>query len=263
DADGFTLPDVMVTSSSGTEVFTDSEGNYSIQANEGDVLTIESLGMDVVTVTVGASDVYNASLRQSGAIELEGAVVTALGITREKKSLGYATQEVDGETLSATPVQNFADALSGEVAGLDINQSGTMGVSTNMIIRGYSSLFGNNQALVVVDGTPINNGVYSMAGQSIGGGGYDYGNAASDINPNDVETINVLKGAAATALYGSRGQNGVIMITTKKGKRQKGIGVQINSSITVGSADKETLPKYQNKYGGGYGGDGTSFVTAD
>src|SRR5690606_10018038 len=205
DADGFTLPDVMVTSSSGTEVFTDSEGNYSIQANEGDVLTIESLGMDVVTVTVGASDVYNASLRQSGTIELEGAVVTALGITREKKSLGYATQEVSGETLSAIPVQNFADALTGEVAGMDIKASGMRGGSTNMIIRGYSSLVANNQALIVVDGVPFNNGTFNDANQTTGRGGFDYANAGADINPNDIESVNVLKGAAATALYGSRG----------------------------------------------------------
>lgn len=254
DADGFTLPDVTVTSSSGEEVYTDSDGNYSIQANEGDVLTIESLGMNVVTVTVGASDVYNASLRQSGAIELEGAVVTALGITREKKSLGYATQEVSGETLSAVPVQNFADALSGEVAGLDVKSSGTMGGSTNMVIRGTKSLTGNNQALVVIDGIPMNNSTYNTADQTTGRGGYDYGNAASDINPNDIESVNVLKGAAATALYGSRGAQGVIMITTKKGKKSNKIGVEINSSFTVGTADKETLPKYQKEYGGGYMG---------
>src|SRR5690606_33852552 len=140
DAYGFGVPDASVTSSSGQEVFTDMDGNFSITANEGDVLTIEALGLDVSTVTVGASDVYNATLKESGAIELEGAVVTALGITRDKKSLGYATQEVSGETLSAIPVANFADALSGEVAGMDIKSSGMRGGSTNMIIRGFSSL---------------------------------------------------------------------------------------------------------------------------
>ncbi|MFA7686888.1 MAG: SusC/RagA family TonB-linked outer membrane protein [Moheibacter sp.] len=257
DANGFTLPDVSVRSSSGEEVFTDMDGNFSIQASEGEVLTIESFGMDIATVVVGASNTYNATLRDGGAIELEGAVVTALGITREKKSLGYATQEVSGETLSAVPVQNFADALSGEVAGLDVKSSGTMGGSTNMVVRGFNSLLGSNQSLVVVDGTPINNNTYNTADQTTGRGGFDYGNAASDINPNDIESINVLKGAAATALYGSRGQNGVIMITTKKGKRSKGIGVEINSSITIGSVDKETLPKYQKKYGQGYSNDGS------
>ncbi len=257
DAYGFGVPDASVTSSSGQEVFTDMDGNYSITANEGDVLTIEALGLDVSTVTVGASDIYNATLRESGAIELEGAVVTALGITRDKKSLGYATQEVSGETLSAVPVSNFADALSGEVAGLDIKSSGTMGGSSNMVVRGFNSLLGNNQSLIVVDGTPINNDTFNSSDQRTGRGGFDYGNAASDINPNDIESVNVLKGAAATALYGSRGQNGVIMITTKKGKRGKGIGVEINSSITVGSVDNETLPKYQKQYGQGYDAEGS------
>lgn len=264
DANGFTLPDVSVRSSSGEEVFTDMDGNFSIQASEGEVLTIESFGMDIATVVVGASNTYNATLRDGGAIELEGAVVTALGITREKKSLGYATQEVDGETLSAVPVQNFADALSGEVAGLDIKSSGTMGGSTNMIIRGTKSLTGNNQALVVIDGIPINNDTFNTANQTTGRGGYDYGNAASDINPNDIESVNVLKGAAATALYGSRGAQGVIMITTKKGKRSNRIGVEINSSFTVGTADRETLPKYQTEYGGGYmGAFDDTFVMGD
>ncbi|MGB3453702.1 MAG: SusC/RagA family TonB-linked outer membrane protein [Moheibacter sp.] len=253
DSDGFPLSDVSVTSSSGEEVFTDLDGNYSISVNQGDTLTIESLGLDVVKVTVGAGNVYNAQLRSSGAIELEGAVVTALGITREKRALGYATQEVSGETLSAIPVANFADAMQGEIAGLEISGSGTMGGSSNMVIRGWKSITGNNQALVVIDGTPINNNTYNSTNQTTGRGGFDFGNAAADINPNDVESVNVLKGAAATALYGSRGSNGVIMITTKKGKRNKAIGVEIFNSVTVGVADKDTLPNYQKKYGAGYG----------
>ena len=260
DAYGFGVPDASVTSSSGQEVFTDMDGNYTISANEGDVLTIEALGLNVSTVTVGASDVYNATLSESGAIELEGAVVTALGITRDKKSLGYATQEVSGETLSAIPVANFADALTGEVAGMDIKSSGMRGGSTNMIIRGFSSLTGSNQALIVIDGVPMNNSTYNTANQGTGRGGYDYSNAAADLNPNDIESINVLKGAAATALYGSRGQNGVIMVTTKRGKKNKGIGVEFNSSIIVGSVDKETLPEYQKKYGAGYADYGSSSI---
>lgn len=253
DADGFPISDVSVKSSSGEEVFTDLDGNYSISANQGDTLTIESLGLEVVKVTVGASDVYNAQLKATGAIELQGAVVTALGITREKRSLGYATQEVSGEKISATPVANFADALQGEVAGLEISGSQTMGASSNMVVRGWKSITGNNQALVVIDGTPINNGTYNATSQQTGRGGFDFGNAASDINPNDVETVNVLKGAAATALYGSRGANGVIMITTKKGKKNKAIGVEVFNSFTVGTADKKTLPNYQTRYGAGYG----------
>ncbi len=263
DADGFPLFDVSVTSSSGEEVFTDLDGSYSISASEGDVLTIESLGLDIVTVTVGGSNIYNATLRQSGAIELEGAVVTALGITRDKRALGYATQEVSGERISAAPIANFADAMQGEVAGLEISGNGAMGGSSNMVIRGWKSITGNNQALVVIDGTPINNSTYNTGNQVTGRGGFDFGNAASDINPNDIESVNVLKGAAATALYGSRGANGVIMITTKKGKRNKAIGVEIFNSMTVGVADKETLPRYQKLYGAGYEGPGDSFYQYD
>lgn len=259
DANGFTLPDVSVRSSSGEEVFTDIDGNFSIQAKEGDTLTIESLGMEVVTVKVGASNTYNAVLRESGAIELEGAVVTAFGITREKKSLGYSSQEVSGETLAAVPVANFSDALAGEIAGMDINASGMRGGSSSMIIRGFSSLVGSNQPLLVIDGVPVTNNTFNGGTQQSGRGGYDYANAAADLNPNDIENVNVLKGAAATALYGSRGMNGVIMITTKKGSRKKkGIGVEVNSAIMVGSVDKETLPKYQKKYGAGYDSNGTS-----
>ena len=262
--DGMGLPvaDAVVKTSSGNEVYTDENGSFSIQANKGDYVTIESFGSPTQTFVVGDQNTYSVSLTESDDIELGEAVVTALGITRDKKSLGYSTQQISGETVSATPVANFADALSGEVAGLDIKSSSTMGGSTNMIIRGYSSLTGDNQALVVIDGTPINNKTYNEAGQNSGGGGYDYGNAAADINPNDIESVNILKGAAASALYGSRGANGVIMITTKKGsKKNKGIGVEFNSSLTVGSVDKSTLPKYQNKYGGGY--DGSSFIYED
>lgn len=111
--------------------------------------------------------------------------------------------------------------MQGEIAGLEISGSGTMGGSSNMVIRGWKSITGNNQALVVIDGTPINNNTYNSTNQTTGRGGFDFGNAAADINPNDVESVNVLKGAAATALYGSRGSNGVIMITTKKEKETK------------------------------------------
>ena len=258
DPDGFPVADAVVKSSSGKEVYTDENGVFSIEAISGDKITVTSQGLPTQNFVVGDSATYKVSLKQSDTIELEGAVVTALGITRDKRSLGYSTQQVSGETISAAPVSNFADALSGEVAGLDIKSSGTMGGSSNMVICGFGSLTGNNQALIVVDGTPINNGTSNTADQTTGRGGFDYGNAASDINPNDIESLNVLKGAAATALYGSRGQNGVIMITTKRGKKNKGIGVEFNSAITIGSADKETLPKYQTKYGAGYDAEGSS-----
>ncbi|WBV61793.1 SusC/RagA family TonB-linked outer membrane protein [Chryseobacterium camelliae] len=193
--------------------------------------------------------------------DIEGVVVTALGIKREKKALGYATTEVKGEQVSSVPVANVSDALAGQVAGLNITQSGTMGGSTNMVIRGIKSLTSSNQVLVVVDGTPINNETYNQSGIQSGGGAYDYSNGMADINPNDIESVNVLKGAAASALYGSRGMNGVLMITTKKGKKSRKIGVEFNSSLTVGTVDKTTLPKYQHEYGGGY--TGSSFYSGD
>ncbi|WP_326980948.1 SusC/RagA family TonB-linked outer membrane protein [Chryseobacterium sp. MYb264] len=204
--------------------------------------------------------VANAQQKKSDTVrtqEIEGVVVTALGIKREKKSLGYSTTEVKGDQLSNVPVANVTDALAGQVAGLNITQSGTMGGSANMVIRGTKSFVGSNQALVVVDGTPINNDTFNQANIGSGVGAYDYSNGMADVNPNDIESVNVLKGAAASALYGSRGMNGVIMITTKKGKKSRKIGVEFNSSTTLGFVDKSTLPKYQKQYGGGYSG--TSF----
>jgi TonB-linked SusC/RagA family outer membrane protein len=128
-----------------------------------------------------------------------------------------------------------------------------MGGSANVLIRGYKSLMNNNQALFVVDGIPIDNSINNTSTQVNGGGGYDYGNAASDINPENIESMSVLKGAAATALYGSRAANGVIMITTKKGSARKGIGVTVSTGVTFSKIDKTTLPKIQKEYGGGYG----------
>jgi TonB-dependent SusC/RagA subfamily outer membrane receptor len=116
-----------------------------------------------------------------------------------------------------------------------------MGASTNIVVRGFKSLTGNNQALFVVDGVPIDNSNTTSSSTAQGGGGYDYGNAASDINPDDIESINVLKGAAATALYGSRAANGVVMVTTKKGKKNQGLGVNVSMGYSVGSIDKSTF----------------------
>ncbi|MBQ0739818.1 TonB-dependent receptor plug domain-containing protein, partial [Aquimarina celericrescens] len=163
---------------------------------------------------------------------------------REKKSLGYATQEVGGNEVSDVATQNFTNALSGKVAGLKVKSSGTMGGSTNVVIRGNASLTGSNQALFVVDGTPIINQNTNTNAQRTGGGGYDYGNAAADINPDDIESINVLRGAAASALYGERAANGVIIIETKRGQKNKGIGVTVRSSVMFSNADDETLPNY-------------------
>ncbi|MCD9856388.1 SusC/RagA family TonB-linked outer membrane protein [Epilithonimonas sp. JDS] len=180
--------------------------------------------------------------------DIEGVVVTALGIKRDKKSLGYASQEIksDAITKGTTNTGNVASQLSGKVAGLQVNTNNNFGGSSNLVIRGYKSLNAGGP-LIVIDGSPVSN--TSLSGQ------YDYGNFLSDVNQEDIESINVLKGAAASALYGERGLNGVIVITTKsgRGKDDKRWGVTINSGITVGTIDKTTFPKYQSQFGGGYG----------
>lgn len=186
---------------------------------------------------------------------IEGIVVTALGIKREKKSLGYSTQEVKGEDINRNPTTNFLNNLSGRVAGLEIRQSTNFGGSVDAVSRGFKSILGDNQALFVVDGVPIINRNINTTSQQNGFAGYDYGSPVSDINPNDIETINVLKGAAATALYGSRAQNGAIIITTKKGKKNnQGIGLEYSGSFSVSAIDKSTFPEYQTQYGQGYFG---------
>ncbi|MGY5848983.1 SusC/RagA family TonB-linked outer membrane protein [Salegentibacter sp. F14] len=253
DEDGLPLPGVNVLvkgTSAGTQ--TDFDGNYSITANEGDVLVFSFVGLQTAEYPIGNNTTIDVVL-EADAAQLEEVVVTALGIQREKKSLGYATQEVDGSEVSDVPTTNFMNSLSGKVAGLKVKSSGTMGGSSDIVIRGNSSLTGNNQALFVIDGTPISNATPNTSDQRRGRGGYDYGNAAADINPDDIASMNVLKGAAATALYGARAANGVIIIETKKGQKGKGIGISINSTLMTSRADEETLPKYQDEYGAGYG----------
>jgi TonB-linked SusC/RagA family outer membrane protein len=252
DNAGMPIPGVSVLvkgTNFGTQ--TDFDGKYAIKATPSQILIFSYIGMKSQSLAAASSSV-NVTMIGS-AVELEGVVVTALGIKREKKALGYATQQVGGDEVSDVKSQNFVNSLSGKVAGMEIKTSGNFGGSTQVVIRGNASITGNNQALFVVDGVPIDNGNSNGSNQQAGRGGYDYGNAASDINPDDVESINVLKGAAATALYGSRAQNGVVMIVMKKGRNRKSMGVTISSSLTLGTADKTTLPKYQNKYGAGYG----------
>ena len=232
---------------------TDSQGNYSISAPaNATTLVFSYIGMKSLEVEIGGRSVINGVL-ESDLVGLNEVVVTALGISREKKSLGYSVQQIEGDNISKTKESNFINSLSGKISGVQITQSNTMGGSANVLIRGYKSLMNNNQALFVVDGVPIDNSINNTLLQQDGGGGYDYGNAASDINPDDIESMSVLKGAAAAALYGSRAANGVIMITTKKGVSRKGIGVTVSTGVTFSKIDKSTLPKIQKEYGGGYG----------
>lgn len=253
DDTGLPLPGVNIIikgTSTGTQ--SDFDGNYTIEAAVGQTLVYSYVGFETQEIAVGASNTIDVTM-QAGSV-LDEVVVTALGISREKQSLGYSTQQVDGEDISTIKSTNFTNALSGKVSGLQIRRNNNFGGSTNVVIRGNSSLTGSNQALFVIDGVPISNRNTNSAGQTQASGNYyDYGNAAMDINPNSIESINVLKGAAASALYGSRAANGVIIITTKKGKKSKGMGVTINSNATVGFIDKSTFAEYQDQYGGGYG----------
>ena len=252
--DNSPLPGVTVVIQNTTRgTITDIDGKYEIQVDSlGQTLEFKFVGMQPVTM-VASSTTINVGM--SAGVELDDVVVTALGISREKKALGYSTQEVKGEELNNVKYDNVVNSMSGRVAGAQIKQSGNFGGSTNIVLRGATSLVGNNQALFVVDGVPLDNTNSNSAYQQQGGGGYDYGNAVSDLNPDDIESMNVLKGAAATALYGERAANGVIMITTKKGSAsgKKGIGVTFNSNYTFGLVDKTTFPKYQELYGAGYG----------
>ncbi len=268
DESGLPLPGVnIIIKGTSTGVQSDFDGNFTITASQGDVLVFSFVGMETLEYPVDDNNVINVSLSTDSA-QLDEVVVTALGISREKKSLGYATQEVDGSEVNTAKEGNFVNSLSGKIAGLDIKKSSTLGGSSNVVIRGYSSITGNNQALFVVDGVPINNETYNTGGQTAGGDGYDYGNGASDINPDDIASVNVLKGAAATALYGSRAANGAIIITTKKGKKNQGLGVTINTSVAAGVYDEDTFPQFQKEYGAGYGpyygaGPGGYFLSED
>lgn len=187
--------------------------------------------------------------------DIEGVVVTAMGVKREQKSLGYASQQLKADQLTSgtTNTGNFASQLSGKVAGLQVNTNNNFGGSSNLVIRGYKSLKGGGP-LIVIDGSPVNN-------DNTRPNQFDYGNFLSDINQEDIESLNVLKGAAASALYGERGLNGVIVITTKsgRGRNNKKWGVTLNSSANFGFVDKSTFPKYQNQYGGGYANEDYNF----
>ncbi len=247
-------------------VITDISGEYSLKAPEGaKTLQFSFVGMKTKDVLIGTQKVINVSLEQD-VMSLEGVVVTALGISREKKSLGYAVDNVSGDDLLKARSNNVLGSLSGRVSGVQITTaSGQMGGGARLQIRGATSITGNNQPLYVVDGIPLDNSDYSYG--ATGGGGYDMGNAASDINADDIESISILKGASATALYGSRAANGVVLITTKKAQIGKQtMGVSVNSSVTFENV--AIYPKYQKTHGGGliYGDDEgglDGFLTAE
>jgi TonB-linked SusC/RagA family outer membrane protein len=246
-------------------VAADGNGAFSISAKSDDVLIVSATNFTSIEVKITNDDTYVINIsRESN--NIDEVVVTALNIKKNRNTLPYAAQTISGEDVSRARTANAASSLSGKIAGVQIIQNNGIGGSTNVVIRGAKSVTGNNQALFVVDGVPVDNSNTNSGNQRTGRGGYDYGNAAADINPDDIESITVLKGAASTALYGSRAANGVIMITTKKGKR--GMGITLNSGVIVGRIDKSTFPTYQKEYGAGYSdgyqsGDGFLFFDVD
>jgi TonB-linked SusC/RagA family outer membrane protein len=229
----------------------DFDGNYTIMTDEGSILTFTYVGYATVNATVGSSNTVDVTMGEDVS-QLETVVVTAQGIKREKKALGYAVSEVSGEEMEQRTEGDVARVLSGKASGVQITSaSGTSGSATNVVIRGYTSINGSNQALFVVDGVPFSSDTNAQ-------GGFLSGNIGSsrflDLDPNNIASVNVLKGLAAATLYGTAGKNGVIVITTKSGsqapKGPKKTEITVNQSYFVNEI--ASMPDYQNEYGGGF-----------
>lgn len=256
DATGTPVPAVSILvkgTNKGTS--TDGNGKFSISVPEGGTLVFRYIGYKMQEVPVGSSATLNIVLQDDNK-NLTEVVVTALGIKREKKSLGYAVQEVKGESLVEAREPNLANTLSGKVSGLQVVRSSNGPAGSSKInLRGNNSLTGDNQPLIVVDGVPLNNFTGAIdnftgkQGNDFFNPSLDMGNGLSDINPEDIESMSVLKGPAASALYGSRAGNGVILVTTKSGKAQKGLGITVSSTLGVESVF--TNPKSQSDFGQG------------
>lgn len=229
---------------------TNADGKYVIQAASNETLVFSFVGFESIERAVANSSVIDISLNEG--LALNEVVVTALGVERETKALGYSVQTVSGDRFTEARETNVINSLSGRVAGVQVtNSSSGIGGSSRVTIRGESSLNINaNQPLFVVDGVPISNNIVGSSGS--GNQEVDYGNAAGEINPDDIASMTVLKGPAAAALYGSRAANGAILITTKTGKGKRGLGVTINSNTTFENPLR--LPQWQNKYGQGNNG---------
>jgi len=232
-----------------TGTTTDGEGKFSLSVRvQTGTLVFSSVGYRQLEVPITSSTRYDVAM-EVDVLKLDEVVVTALGISREKKTLGYAVQDINSAQLTEARDNNIVNSLSGKVAGLQVTSGGsTVGASARVVIRGNHS-FAGNEPLFVIDGTPIFNNTTNLGGA----GGIDWGNTAADIDPNNIESVTVLKGANAAALYGSRATNGVILITTKKGKDGRKLGVDFTTSMTFDNP--AYYPKFQNEYGGGWNGE--------
>lgn len=253
--DGFPLPGVTVrVKGTNTAVATNSEGTYRINATRGQVLVFTFVGSVTQEITVGAST--NISVKMADDTQsLNEVVVTAYNISRSKASLGYSTPTVKGDDVAQTQRDDFFGGLQGRVPGLSVNStSGNPGASAQIVLRGFVSISGDNNALIVVDGVPINNSTMNQTRELVTGAAnrdQDYSNRALDLNPADIETYTIMKGPEATALYGSAGASGAILITTKKGKAGRG-SVSYNNSFKVQHVNK--FPQMQQVFNSGSNG---------
>ena len=245
DSLGQPLPGVSVVirgTAQGT--VTNADGHYSLTNIPNDaVIQFSFVGMETQEIPAGGRSTIDVTLAESS-IGVDEVVVTALGISRETKSLGYSVGEVSGESLETVTQENVLNGISGKIPGVQINSTGVAGSSVSVVIRGANSLTSDNQPLFVIDGVPVNNTLNNVS--EIGNRNpVDYGNAMSDLNANDIESMSILKGPSAAALYGSRAGNGVVIITTKKGKKSKGLGISFNTSgvfdLPYKYLDKQTL----------------------
>lgn len=243
----------LANSQKGT--LSDSIGRFSFEGvNFPETLEVSFVGMETFSIDLKESSELTIELKAYFFTNYP-VVITALGIEREERALGYQVQEVDGKALTQVRTPNLLNNLSGRVAGVQItNGSSGVGSSSNIVIRGNASLSGSNQALFVVDGIPISNEIISNATENDATGfqEVDYGNGAAEISPDDIESISVLKGPSATALYGSRASNGVVVITTRAGYAYDKPKIELNASLMAGTL--LTMPQYQNTYGQGSGG---------
>jgi len=262
-ADGIPLVGVSVTVAGSTHgTTTDALGHFTLDANTGDVLVFSSVGFDISKVTVGSASELHITL-QKGDHSMNEVVVTALGIKREARSLGYSDQQVSGADVIKADAPDISTGLIGKAAGLSVTEpNGVEGSSSRIVIRGNNSLLGNNQPLIVVDGVMIDNEPILPQGQSLTqqnlqgqntdlsqNQSIDYGSFLNTLNADDIETFDILKGPTAAALYGARGANGVILITTKKGSKQKGLGIDYNFAARWN--DPYRFIKLQHEYGMG------------